>query len=179
MIKTAPPSAAPIPLTFTNSAWYTAAMEKLVKVVQDLSMTRTVEAVVEIVRHAARDLTGADGATFVLRDGDKCYYVDEDAIQPLWKGQRFPLEACVSGWVMEHGEVVFIEDIYTDSRVPHAAYRDTFVKSLLMVPIRHNNPMGAIGNYWANQHNPSLEETRILQILADITCLALENAQRG
>ena len=42
-------------------------------------------------------LVGADGATFVLRDGDCCYYVDEDAISPLWKGQRFPLEACISG----------------------------------------------------------------------------------
>ncbi len=52
-----------------------------------------VPAIVEIVRHAARVLTGADGATFILKDKDKCYYVDEDAIEPLWKGKRFPLEA--------------------------------------------------------------------------------------
>ncbi len=44
-----------------------------------------------VVRHAARELTGADGATFVLRDADKCFYADEDAIAPLWKGQRFPM----------------------------------------------------------------------------------------
>ena len=46
----------------------------------------------DIVRHAARQLVGADGATFVLRDGDKSFYADEDAIAPLWKGLRFPLE---------------------------------------------------------------------------------------
>ena len=29
-----------------------------------------------------------------------CYYADEDAISPLWKGQRFPMSACISGWAM-------------------------------------------------------------------------------
>ena len=68
------------------------AMSRLIEVVQELSLARGLDAIVEIVRHAARELTGADGATFVLRDDDKCFYVDEDAISPLWKGQRFPLE---------------------------------------------------------------------------------------
>jgi hypothetical protein len=35
-----------------------------------------------------------------IRDGDHCYYADENAISPLWKGRRFPLSACISGWVM-------------------------------------------------------------------------------
>ncbi len=60
--------------------------------------------VVEIVRHAARELVDAEGATFVLRDEGQCYYVDEDAIQPLWRGQRLPLDACISGWAMLHSE---------------------------------------------------------------------------
>src|SRR5262249_27351111 len=60
--------------------------------------------VMEIVRSAARELTGADGATFVLREGDLCYYADEDAIAPLWKGRRFPASACISGWTMLHRE---------------------------------------------------------------------------
>lgn len=72
-------------------------MNLLVEVVQKLSLARDLATIVDIVRVAARQLTGADGATFVLRDGDKCYYVDEDAISPLWKGQRFPLQACISG----------------------------------------------------------------------------------
>jgi hypothetical protein len=41
-----------------------------------------------IVRAAARRLTGADGATFVLRGGAQCHYADEDATSPLRKGQR-------------------------------------------------------------------------------------------
>ena len=84
--------------------------------------------------------------------------MDEDAIEPLWKGQRFPLSACVSGWAMLHRERVVIEDIYADPRVPAAAYRPTFVKSLVMVPIRTLSPVGAIGNYWATHHRASDEQ---------------------
>ena len=49
-------------------------MEQLVEVIQELSLARTLDRVMAIVRTAARELTGADGATFVLRDGDLCYY---------------------------------------------------------------------------------------------------------
>ena len=46
--------------------------------------------IIAVVRSAVRDLTGADGATFVLREGNNCHYVDEEAVSPLWKGQRLP-----------------------------------------------------------------------------------------
>src|SRR5438876_21923 len=96
---------------------YARGMEQLVQVIHELSMTRDLGGIMMIVRRAARALTGADGATFVLRDGDYCYYADEDAIAPLWKGMRFPIESCVSGWAMRHREAVVIEDIYADHRV--------------------------------------------------------------
>lgn len=64
-----------------------AGYERLVSVVQELSLARDLAGIMAIVRRAAREVTGADGATFVLRDGDCCYYADEDAIGPLWKGQ--------------------------------------------------------------------------------------------
>lgn len=153
------------------------AMARLVTVVQDLSLARTLEAVMVIVRSAARELTGADGASFVLKDGGFCYYADEDAIAPLWKGHRFPLERCVSGWAMQHRQPAVIPDIYDDPRVPAEAYRPTFVKSLALVPIRTADPLGAIGNYWARQRMPTREEIELLQALANTTALALENVQ--
>lgn len=160
-----------------HSQWYVDAMERLVDVVQELSQARDVNAIAAIVREAARSLTGADGASFVLRDGDQCYYADENAIAPLWKGKRFPMSTCVSGWVMLNAKPAVIEDIYVDPRIPAEAYRPTFVKSLAMVPIRRNSPIGAIGNYWASQRLPTQEEVAILQALADTTSVALENAE--
>lgn len=160
-----------------DSAWYLTAMEQLIGVVQELSHARSIEGITEIVRVAARSLTGADGATFVLRDGDQCYYVEENAVAPLWKGRRFPMSACISGWVMLNARQAVIEDIYTDTRVPADAYRPTFVKSLAMVPIRRSAPIGAIGNYWSARRLPTQEEVAILQALADTTSVALENAE--
>lgn len=84
---------------------------------------------------------------------------------------------CVSGWVMRHREAVVIPDIYQDSRVPQAAYRPTFVKSLVMVPIRRLDPIGAIGNYWARQREPSDSQVDLLRALADSTSIAIENVE--
>ena len=155
---------------------YVRGMQHLVTVVQRLSQARSLEAIQAIVRRAARELTHADGATFVLRDGNLCYYADEDAISPLWKGQRFPMSACISGWAMLNRQSVIIEDIYADSRIPHDAYRPTFVKSLVMMPIRTVEPIAAIGAYWASCHKATPEEVNLLQALADSTSVAMEAA---
>lgn len=159
----------------TTDPFYVAGMERLVEVIQELSMARSLERVMEIVRRAAREIVGADGATFVLRDGGQCYYADEEAIAPLWKGRRFPLDACISGWAMRNKASVRIENIYEDSRIPLEAYEPTFVRSLVMVPIRQLDPIGAIGTYWAGKHAAPDYQVRLLQSLADSTSIALEN----
>jgi K+-sensing histidine kinase KdpD len=174
--ETASPSISASPATLSLEA-QNRAMRRLVTAVQELSLARSLDAVTAVVRRAARELTGSDGATFVLRDGDKCYYVDEDAIGPLWKGQRFPLETCVSGWAMLNKRPAIIEDIYNDPRVPIDAYRPTFVKSLVMVPIRSESPIGAIGNYWAHRHTITPEEVELIQALANTTSVAMENIE--
>ncbi|MBL8957875.1 MAG: GAF domain-containing protein [Myxococcaceae bacterium] len=153
------------------------ASEHLVEVVQELSLARSLERVMQIVRTAARQLTGADGATFVLRDGPHCFYADEDAISPLWKGSRFPLGACISGWAMLNRQHAVIPDIYKDPRIPHDAYRPTFVKSLVMVPIRKSAPIGSIGTYWAHERVMPPEQLKLLQALADSTSIAMENVE--
>ncbi|MCB0932410.1 MAG: GGDEF domain-containing protein [Mycobacterium sp.] len=163
------------PNTGFSDADYVRGMERLLRAVQDLSLARSLAEVQRIVRTAARELTGCDGATFVLRDDDTCFYADEDAIAPLWKGNRFPMNICVSGWAMRNRDAAVIPDIYCDPRVPVEAYRPTFVKSLVMVPIRKMDPIGAIGNYWASQRHPSAQEISLLQALADSTSIALEN----
>ena len=152
-------------------------MRRLLQAVRDLAACRTVAGVVDVVRVAARQLVDADGATFVLREEGHCYYVDEDAIAPLWRGQRFPLSACVSGWAMTHEEQAVIPDIYLDDRVPHEAYRPTFVRSMVMTPVRSGRGIAAIGTYWAQPREACPEEQEVLQALADSTAVALENAR--
>lgn len=150
-------------------------VDLLVDTVEKLSTARSVEDIAVVVRSAARRLSGAQGVTVVVRDGDRCRYLDEDAIEPLWKGLTFPLTACVSGWAMLNGETAVIPDIYEDPRVPYDAYRPTFVKSMVMTPVRPSDPVAAIGAYWSERREPTRQEIEILQAVARVTATAFEN----
>ncbi|MEW5770080.1 MAG: PAS domain S-box protein [Pseudomonadota bacterium] len=160
-----------------RAARYAERLRNLGTVVERVAGVRDVTELMTILRRAARELTGADGVTLVLRDDGKCHYVDEDAIGPLWKGQRFPLESCISGWAMLHGEAAVIEDIYADPRIPHDAYRPTFVKSLSMMPVGRTHAVAAIGCYWAQRHLASPEEQEMQQALADAMAVALDKLE--
>ena len=149
---------------------------RLVLASRELSLARTLEEVQAIVPRAARELTGADGATFVIRDGEYCVFASEDAIEPLWKGSRLPLSSTISGWVMINRRTAAIADIYVDSRIPRQVYHRTFVRSLLVVPIRRANAVGTIGVYWAERHEPTEQEVAVLEALADCASLAMECA---
>ena len=145
----------------------------LVEMIEDLSSARTVEQVAAVVRSTARRITGADGVAFVVRDEQQCYYLDEDAIGPLWKGSRFPLTACISGWTMLNRQTAVIPDVYQDPRIPHDVYRPTFVKSLVMTPVRPQDPIAAIGAYWSKVREPTADEIAKLQVMARATAAAL------
>lgn len=141
--------------------------------IDGLRRATTLAAVQVAVRSGARRVTHADGATFVLREDDQCFYADEDAMSPLWKGQRFPIASCVSGWAMLNHDVAIVPDITKDPRIPHDAYRPTFVKSLVMVPVGTREPIAAIGVYWSRLHRAGEAELCRLRRLADETAAAL------
>ncbi|MDE2183527.1 MAG: PAS domain S-box protein [Alphaproteobacteria bacterium] len=153
-------------------AWLT-----LVGAVERLSAADSLADIIEIVRTSACDVSGADGVTFVLREGELCHYVEENAIAPLWKGKQFPLTACVSGWAMLNDKTAVIPDIYLDSRVPQDAYRPTFVQSLVMVPVRTTKPIAAIGFYWAETRVFNLDELALVEALGRAASAAIAAVQ--
>lgn len=121
-----------------------------------------------VTRRWARVLGGADGATFVVRAGDRTVYLDEEAISPLFKGQSFPIDACVAGWAIRHGLAVSVPDVYADPRIPPDVYRLTFVQSLLVVPVGDPAPSAAIGVYWARVCDPEAVRPRLEALAADV-----------
>lgn len=158
-----------------ESVSLTKKLNDLVNAVKSLSSAHTLEDIQEIAAKSARILTACDGATLVLREGDLCYYAGEDAISPLWKGQKFPMTHCISGWVMMNKKVAIIPDIYSDNRIPIDTYKTTFVKSLAMIPVNIDAPIAAIGNYWNTSYTPSELDIQLLQTLADAAAKAIEN----
>lgn len=140
---------------------------KLLSAAQDrLARAEDLAEIIAIVRSSARAICSADGVTFVLRDNDHCHYVDEEAIGPLWKGQKFPMATCISGWAMLNGKTAVIDDVFADPRIPHDAYRKTFVKSLIMTPVGRETAVAAIGAYWREFRAFSEHEVAVIVALA-------------
>jgi len=139
-----------------------------------LQVAARLEDIIAVVRGCARNVVSADGVTFVLRDQDHCHYVDEDAIGPLWKGQKFPMASCISGWAMRHNRTAVIADVFADPRIPHAVYRKTFVKSLVMAPVGLGSPVAAIGAYWRDKPVISAREVGAVEAVARMAAAAME-----
>lgn len=161
--------------TFKGSscARRSASMECIVDLAKRLAYAVDIHDVMAMVLATARTALEADGVSFILREGDSCRYADESAISPLWRGKKFPIEQCISGWVMLNRQAVGLEDVFSDPRVPADAYRPTFVQSLAMVPVRREAPLAALGAYWKAAQPISQRALQTLQDIADVTAPAL------
>nr|WP_047168353.1 ATP-binding protein [Sphingomonas sp. Y57] len=149
----------------------------LASAIEQLGSARTIGDISDILRQSARGIAGADGIAIVLKDGGECHYVAEDSMSPLWAGQRFPAETCVSGIAMQHRCPIVIPDVMADPRVPHAAYAPTFVRSMAMIPVGMPDPLAAIGAYWAKTGDPDEASVSLLHTLGRAATTALENAR--
>lgn len=144
---------------------------------RELSQAFRLEDVLRTLCRVAREIVRADGAVFVFADGEQVYYAEEDAVGPLWRGQRFRADMCVSGWAIATRKTVVIEDVYTHPHVLHDTYRPTFVRGLALSPVRRADPLGALGVYWQETYRPTDVQVRLLETLADIGAVAVQNAQ--
>lgn len=152
-------------------------LNALTSVIQEISGATELNQITEITSSFARKLVNADGVSFILRDNSECYYINEDAISPLWKGKRFSINECISGWVMQHKETAIIKDIYADERIPHDIYKPTFVKSAVVCPVNKNNPVAAIAIYWANQTMIGKNDIELIESLANAVSVSMDKLQ--
>jgi two-component sensor histidine kinase len=150
---------------------------ELLSAVEALARAASSDEVVDLVRKTARRLIGSDGIALVIRDGEACHYIEEDAIGPLWKGSKFPMSECISGWVMQNGKTAAIPDVFKDGRIPTYLYHKTFVRSLVMAPAGSEHPIGALGAYWAQVYEPTHYEIETVETLARAVATALEHAR--
>jgi len=131
-----------------------------------LGKAQSLAEILEILRSSARAILRSDGVAVVLREGGMVHYIGEDAIAPLWAGQRFPIATCVSGMAMMQRQTIVIPDIRVDPRVPHNAYLSTFVASMAMAPIGVGEPVAAIGAYWRSSQPVEEDALVLLDMLA-------------
>ena len=142
-----------------------------------LAAATSVDEVVAVLRDTARAAVGAQGISVVLEQEGRCFYAAEDAVSPLWQGQKFAAEQCISGWAMRHRETVTVSDVRLDPRIPQDAYTPTFVRSLIMVPIGRPVAVAALGAYWSEVRTHDQNTIKRLQSLASLATISIENAR--
>lgn len=165
---------APTPSPARNEQATPEELEALVALHEALDVAATPGDVYRVVCRTLRRLLGADGVTIARAERDRVRYVHEDCLSPLWAGQDFPAEACVSGWVMAHAQPAVIADIRRDHRIPQQAYSPTFVRSMAMAPFLESRARGAVGAYWARIHQAGPRELGLLTRVADAAGRCLE-----
>ncbi|KRB86279.1 histidine kinase [Sphingomonas sp. Root710] len=149
----------------------------LTSAIERLGSARTLDKVVNVLRSSARRIAGSDGIAIILSDNGQCHYLTEDAMSPLWSGQRFPQHSCISGMAMQSRRTIIIPDVMADPRVPHAAYEPTFVRSMVMVPIGSPESVAAVGAYWSHTGDPDPNAIALLEALSRAATTALENGR--
>lgn len=157
------------------------AVFELIRVIQNLALVRNKEAVYPPVLRAARALTGADGAAFIMREEGQFHHCAEDTIAPVLRGSRQPAGTSPVGLVVKERRTVVIRDVRSPGDNGHrgcvAAYGSTYVRGLALAPIRRDDPCGALALYWARPHRAVDHEQLLLETLADASAIAFEHAQ--
>jgi two-component sensor histidine kinase len=126
-----------------------------------------------IVNDGVRTLLGADGAALVLRDGAYCQYGTEEILSPLWHGRRLPMNACLTGWCMLNRQPAVVPDITQHSRLATEITRPNIARSMAVLPVGRDEPIGALGVYWSEERHLQHDELELLQTIADVTALAM------
>jgi len=149
--------------------------ESLQRVTAALLQRRTLDEVLEIVRHEARQLTGAaGGGVFLLEDDAWLRMTGTDTeLDPL--AQRIPVAGTFTGQAVLRGKPMLVND-YADGAI-ETRTPGLKTESLLAVPLQvAGTAIGALNV--ANRPGGFTEEdVRILGLLADVAAIAIENAR--
>jgi hypothetical protein len=140
----------------------------------ELATAESEEQVTAALLAHARAVSGADGIAIARREEDRVHYLAEDSVAPLWAGQSFPIDTCLSGTAMLQNRTIRVPDIADDLRVPIDVYAPTFIRSLLVLPVGAVRPHLALGAYWGEAGAIDPAAADLLSRLVAKARLALE-----
>jgi signal transduction histidine kinase len=156
---------------------------RLLEVSVDLASTLDLDALLQHIVDAAKELTECEATSLLLYDPATRHLHFEAATGALFGGGDrivVPMENSIAGWVYHHGEPLHVEDALGDTRF----YREVDVltrfetRSVLCVPLRTTDKtVGVIEAINKTKGAFEDEDQRLLQALASQAAIAIENAR--
>lgn len=101
--------------------------------------------VMKLVVERAQKLTQAGGAVLELIEGDELVYYATSGCAVPFVGARLKINASLTGWCVQTGEVIRCDNAELDPRVDQAVRLKVGIKSMVIVPLYHNRQaLGAL-----------------------------------
>src|SRR5262249_24906459 len=123
-------------------------------------------------------LTRASGAAIELAEGDEIVYTAASGSGASFVGMRLRIDGSLSGHCLTHGRTAVCHDTETDSRVDRAAARRVGARSVVLVPLRHDDRL--VGVLKVVSDRPDAFEpgdVEVLELLADLMGSAIARAE--
>ena len=157
--------------------------ETLRRVGQSISATLNLQDVLRLVTEEGARLLGCEAGMLTLCTTDhEVEVADASGFLAHWRGLRIPLAESLTDMVVREHRA--IRQVEVQEAEPHSlVLRDgttegSVPQSLLAVPLwQEERPMGALAVLTTTSRTFSLDDERILQILADQAVHAITNAQ--
>jgi len=155
-------------------------LSALLTVQQALTSHLDPDAVLQMIAKEACRLTAATFGSIFLRDGDELYAtaLAGEHGPGMVVGYRMPIQGSATGLALTIGELLQIDDAWTDPRVNREAIERVGIRSLLIAPLMSGTQalgMLSIGHQQSGMF--STNDRRILEMFIPGAVIALENAR--
>ena len=136
--------------------------------------------VMAVVTEQAQILTHADGGVLDLAAGDDMVYRAATGIAQSHLGLRLRRQSSISGFCVALGIPLRCDDTETDSRVNREACRRIGLRSLIVVPLKHETTVVGVLKVLAKE--PAAfddSDLQVLGLMADLIAASMYHATHG
>jgi len=157
-----------------------AILEQLLAISRKLNSTLEMRPLLLQIVEAARDLTGADGASILLVEAGKSslrFAASSGPQSSQLESAEVPRES-LAGWVVETRQEAIVEDATTDPRM-YVMQDISYTRSIVAVPMVFGEEViGVLEAVTLEAHHAfTTNDVEALQTMASVAAVAVKNAQ--
>lgn len=136
-----------------------------------------VEKVMTVITERVQRLTEASGAIVEMLDGDEMVYRAASGAGSPHHGLRLKAQGSLSGLCIKENTILKCDDAETDDRVNREACRKVGLRSMVVVPLRHNGQsVGVLKVLSSISHAFTPEHIATLELMAAVLSAVLSDA---
>lgn len=151
---------------------------QVIKIQTDIArMGLDLGAVMQLVTQQTQELTKAAGAIIELAEGEEMVYRAAAGIAESQLGLRLKRSGSLSGQCVHEGQILRCDDSENDPRVDREACRKVGLRSMIVVPLKHNeSTVGVLKVVSPSIGSFSDENIQLLGLMSELIASAMFHA---